>query len=160
MKTKIVGIIVCILVSFTIFSIPVEADSDTTLITAVYGGFPFPGYGPIPNLIHNVSGLVWNFGKVPAYNISCTLIITGGINDNINKTISYNRNELSPKRTMAISLTDTYGFGLVIITITVTSTNADPTTRTAKGIQMGSYTWIPLSWIIPGILQDLFPWLN
>ncbi len=160
MRTKIVGIVVCILVSLPAFSILAVADSNTKLITAVYGGFPFPGYGPVPDLIHNVSGSVFNIGKVPAYNISCTLTITGGINNNINKTISYNYNQLSPKRAMEIRLMDTYGFGPVIITITVSATNADTATRTAKGFQMGGFTWVPLSWIIPGILQNLFRWLN
>jgi len=160
MMKKLFGFVICILVSLPACSIPALADSNTKLITAVYGGFPFPGSGPVPDLIHNVSGQVMNIGKVPAYNISCTLTITGGFKNDINKTISYNRSELPAKRLMGVQLTGAYGFGPVTITLTVSATNANTTTRIVKGFQIGGFTWVPLTWIIPGILQNLIPWLN
>ena len=163
MRKKIVGIIICILcilVSINIFSIPAEADSETKIITAIYGSFPIHIKDSSPNFFHIVSGIICNIGKVSAYNVSSTLTITGGFKNNINKTISYNLSELPPLKFTNIGLEGTYGFGPVKIKITFSATNVDTKTRIARGFQIGNFTWIPLTWVIPGVLQNLIPWLN
>ena len=157
MRKKIIGIIICmlcILISINIFSIPAEADSNARFYIMLYGSFP------VPYLFNNVSGIIWNIGKASAYNVSCTITITGGLKNHINKTISYNRSELPSIRPTAIGIIDTYGFGPVKITITVSATNANTKTRIARGFQIGNFTWIPLTWVTPGILQNFIPWLN
>ena len=150
----------CTLVSFNTLSVPVQADSNTKFITAIYGSFPIGSISPVPNFFHNVSGVILNTGKVSAYNVSCTITITGGFKKDINKTISYNNNELPSLRWMVVGLEGTYGFGPVKITLIVLATNAITKTRMAKGFKIGGFTWIPLSWFIPGILQNFIPWLS
>jgi hypothetical protein len=154
MRKKIVGIVICtlcILVSFPAFSLPAGADSNVKIITSIYGG--------VPILFQNVSGSIWNIGKNPAYNVTCTLVIIGGFKNDINQTISSNQSELLPKERTGL-LINAYGFGPVQITLTVSATNANTSTRIAKGFQMGGFTWIPLSLVTPGILQNFVPWLN
>jgi hypothetical protein len=160
MKTTLMGIIIGGLVLIPAFSIPTTADSPTKLITSVYGSFPIPGSESIPNLMHSVIGDILNVGKSPAYNVSCCLSITGGFNSDINKTTWYNSSELPAIRMIAVNLTGASGFGPVTIVLTVSATNANTTTRIAKGFQIGGFTWIPLSWVTPGILQNYIPWLN
>lgn len=147
----------CILVLFTNFSIPAQADSDTKIITAIYGSFPIHGNGSLPDFFHNVSVIILNIGKVSAYNVSCTITITGGFKKDINKTISYESSELPSLKWMVVGLEGTYGFGPVKVTLNLSATNANTETRIAKGFQIGVFTWIPLSWFIPGILQNLIP---
>ena len=160
---KKIGIILCMLcflVLFTTISIPAKADSDTKLYIAIYGSFPIHGKAMLLDFFNNVSGNIWNIGKNPAYNVSCFITIIGGFKNNINKTISYNCSELPSKKTIVFGLNDTYGFGPVKIILNVSATNANTVIRIAKGFQMGNFTWVPLTWLTPGILQNLIPWLN
>lgn len=162
MRKKLIGIVICmlvVLVSFTTFSIPAKADSNTKFFTAIYGSFPIGINNQLPDFFKNVSGNILNIGKVTAYNVSCLMTITGGFKNDINDTISYNFSELSAKKTISAGLS-AYGFGPVKITVFVSATNANTTTKIAKGFQVGDYTWVPLTWVTPGILQNIIPWLN
>jgi hypothetical protein len=163
MRKKIIGIILsmlCFLVLVNFFSIPVKADTDTKLFIAIYGSFPIYGKAVLPDFFNNVSANIWNIGKNSAYNVSCTITITGGFKNNINKTIIYEYSELPSKRAIIFGLNDTDGFGPVKIIFIVSATNVNTTTRIAKGFQIGGFTWVPLTWFAPGIFQNLIPWLN
>jgi hypothetical protein len=161
-KSNVICIFLCILVTAPAFSITAAADSDTKFITAVYGSLPFPlpQNESFPDLIHSAGGIFFNIGNVPAKNVSCSLRITGITNPAINKTMWYNVSELPAKKSTGFFIEGTHGFGFVNIILTISASNAETTIRIAKGFQIGRFTWIPLSWIAPGIFQYILPWFN
>jgi hypothetical protein len=158
MKKKIVGILICMLLFIPALSISAAADSEAELDIQIYGGFP------IPYLIRSAGGVIVNIGDTTAYNITYNLSIIGGLSGNINITYEGDYDYLEPVSTsgkaLSVMTSNTYGFGPVIINLTASATNAESVTVKAKGFQIGDFTWIPLSWIIPPILKGLFPWLD
>ena len=50
---------------------------------------------------------------------------------------------------LGVMTADAKGFGVVTITLTASATNAETVTAKAIGLQIGDFTWVPLSWILP-----------
>lgn len=141
MKKKIVGIVVCLLLAFPLFSFPTAADPDAELDLRIVGGLPLPFF------LHYVGGAITNIGNNTAYNITMTMTIRGGIFDTTNDTVVAFSDELLPQQAYGVGINGAYGFGLVTITLSASASNAANVTATAKGIQIGGFTWVPLSWI-------------
>ena len=106
---------------------------------------------------HRVNGAIINTGDTSAYNISFIFIITGGFGGYIDTSITHTFDELTPGMGYAFGITDIRGFGPVMITLSASASNAENVTRTVKGIQIGGFTWVPLSWIIPFTFKDSIP---
>lgn len=125
-------------------SMSAAADSEAKLDIQIFGGFP------LPVLIRNAGGVIVNIGDATAYNISYTLSIIGGTSGNINITYEGYYEYLEPLSTggdaLGVMTPNANGFGLVTITLTASATNADNVTETAKGFQLGYFTWVPMSW--------------
>ena len=75
------------------------------------------------------------------------MTIKGGFGGTISETYYGYTNEILPNNGYAIAILDTVGFGPVLITMTVSAINAENVTGTAKGFQIGGFTWVPFSWI-------------
>jgi hypothetical protein len=120
-------------------SVPAAADQETTLSVDIRGGLPIPLFN------HRVNGAILNAGDTSAYNISFTFTITGGFGGYIDTTITHTFDELIPGMGYAFGITDIRGFGPVMITLSASASNAENVTRTVKGIQLGGFTWVPLS---------------
>ena len=144
MKNRLVGVLVCMLLFIPALSMSVAADSEAKLDIQIFGGFP------LPVLIRNAGGVIVNIGDATAYNISYTLSIIGGTSGNINITYEGYYEYLEPLSTggdaLGVMTPNANGFGLVTITLTASATNADNVTETAKGFQLGYFTWVPMSW--------------
>lgn len=140
MKIHLIGSIICLLLILPVFSFTTLADPGPELEIKIVGGLPFPYFS------HYVGGLIGNVGDAPAYDVSYNMTIQGGVDGAINKRIAGYTDEISPNSGYAVSIIDTYGFGPVTLTMTASSTNAKNVTGTAKGFQIGGFTWIPLSW--------------
>ena len=151
MKNKLVGIILCMLLLIPALSVSTSADPEAKLDIQIFGGFP------LPILIGNAGGVITNIGNTTAYNISYTLSIVGGISANINITHEGFYEYLEPikmsGKALGVMTSSAKGFGMVTITLTAYATNADSVTVEAKGLQIGVFTWVPLSWITPRILK-------
>lgn len=158
MEKKLIGIFVCMLLLIPALSMSAAADSEAKLDIQIFGGFP------LPVLIRNAGGVIVNIGDTTAYNISYTLSIIGGTSGNINIIYEGYYEYLEPLSTsgnaLGVMTPNANGFGLVTITLTASATNADSVTVKAKGFQIGDFTWVPLSWVIPRILKGFFPWLD
>lgn len=144
MKNRLVGVLVCMLLFIPALSMSAAADSEAKLDIQIFGGFP------LPVLIRNAGGVIVNIGDATAYNISYTLSIIGGTSGNINITYEGYYEYLEPLSTggdaLGVMTPNANGFGLVTITLTASATNADNVTETAKGFQLGYFTWVPMSW--------------
>ena len=144
MKNRLVGVLVCMLLFIPALSMSAAADSEAKLDIQIFGGFP------LPVLIRNAGGVIVNIGDTTAYNISYILSIIGGTSGNINITYDGYYEYLEPLSTggdaLGITTPNANGFGLVTITLTASATNADSVTETAKGFQLGYFTWVPMSW--------------
>jgi hypothetical protein len=155
---KIIGIFICTLLFIPVFSISVTAESNTNLDIQIFGGLP------LPLLIKNTGGVITNIGDTTAYNISFNLTIIGGPSSDINIVFEDSYEKLDPVSSggnaLGIFTSEVFGFGIITITLTASASNADSVTAKAKGIQIGDFTWIPLSWIIPRILKDFIPWFD
>jgi len=144
LKNRLVGVLVCMLLFIPALSMSAAADSEAKLDIQIFGGFP------LPVLIRNAGGVIVNIGDATAYNISYTLSIIGGTSGNINITYEGYYEYLEPLSTggdaLGVMTPNANGFGLVTITLTASATNADNVTETAKGFQLGYFTWVPMSW--------------
>ena len=140
MKNKLVGILVCMLLLIPALSMSAAADSEAKLDIQIFGGFP------LPVLIRNAGGVIVNIGDTTAYNISYTLSIIGGTSGNIDITYGGYYEYLEPGDALGVITPNANGFGLVTITLTASATNAGNVTETAKGFQLGYFTWVPMSW--------------
>jgi hypothetical protein len=141
MRRKIIGIFVCMLMTLLVFSFTTIADPGPELEIKIVGGLPLPYF------TNYVGGLIGNIGDAPAYDVSYNMTIQGGVDGAINKRIAGYTDEISRNNGYAVSIIDTFGFGPVTIIITASSTNAKNVTGTAKGFQIGGFTWIPFSWL-------------
>jgi hypothetical protein len=158
MKKELIGIIICVLIIGPIASVSASSDPAAILDIQIYGGLP------LPYLMQSAGGVLVNLGDVTAYDISYTLKIVGGTSGEINISYEGYYEELEPVTSggdaLGIVTLEANGFGPVLITLTASASNADSLTVNAKGYQIGSFTWVPLSWIIPPVLKDLIPWLD
>jgi len=141
MKIKIVGLFVCMLLILPVFSLTAIADPGPQLEINIAGSLPLPYFSNV------VGGVIGNIGDAPAYNITYHMTLEGGFNGAIYNSIAGNTSEILPGNGFGATLMYTYGFGLVTITMTASASNAKTVTGTAKGFQIGSFTWIPFSWL-------------
>ncbi len=141
MKIKLIRIMVCLLLIFPVFSFTTLADPDTELEIYILGSLPMRLYSRV------MFGEIHNTGDTTAYNITYEITITGGFGETINETITGYESEVLPDYVLAIAVIDIHGVGPVYITFTVSASNAETVSGTAKGYQIGSYTWIPFSWL-------------
>lgn len=141
MKIKLVRIIVCVLLILPVFSLTAVADPGPDLKISIAGSLPLPYFSNV------VGGVIGNIGDAPAYNITYHMTIQGGFNGAIYNTIAGNTSEILPNNGFGATMMYTYGFGPVTITMTASASNAETVTGTAKGFQIGGFTWIPFSWL-------------
>lgn len=140
MKITLIRILVCLLLIFPVFSVTTLANPDTELELYILGSLPIRLYS------HAIFGEIHNTGNTTAYNVSYEITLTGGFGETINETITGYEPEILPDYLLAIAVMYIHGFGPVHITFTVSASNAETVSGTATGYQIGSYTWIPLSW--------------
>jgi len=140
MKKKIVGILVCMLLVISVFSITAIADPGAKLENKIFGGFPLI-FG-----IRNVGGTIVNTGDAIAHNVSFNFTVIGGSNGSIDYTYADYWGDLSPNGSLGIVTDAVQGFGLVTLSLSASSSNAGNLTETAKGFQLGYFTWVPMSW--------------
>jgi hypothetical protein len=141
MKIKLIRIMVCLLLIFPVFSFTAIADPSTKLEISIKGSLLLPLYSNV------VGGAISNTGDATAYNISYEMTIKGGFGDTINETIQGYEYEILPNYALGIAIMYIHGFGPVIITLTASASNAETVTGTAKGYQIGGFTWVPFSWL-------------
>ena len=158
MKKELIGIIICSLMIGPMVTVSAISDPVAILDIQIYGGLP------IPILMQNAGGVIINIGDVTAYDISFNLTIVGGTSGDININYEGYYENLEPASSsgdaLGIVTSEAYGFGPVIITLSASASNAESLTVKAKGFQIGGFTWVPLSWIIPPIFKDFIPWLD
>lgn len=154
MKKAFVGIAFGLLMVLPAGCILATAHEETTLSIQILGGLP------ITSSFSTAYGVIINTGETPAYNVSYTFTITGGPHGDINTTDAGDIDEIPSGIGVANGLPGVSGFGPVILTMTASASNADTVTRSVKGIQLGRFSWVPLSWIIPPLFQRFFPWLD
>ncbi len=142
MKSKLIKSMVFMLLIVPTFSFITVADSGPELKIHITGSLPLPLFSKV------VGGVIGNFGDAPAYNISYIMTVKGGIGDTIDETNQGYEKEILPGNALGVGMSNIYGFGLVIITIIVSTSNAGTVSATAKGFQIGGFTWVPLSWIL------------
>lgn len=140
MNIKVVSILLCLLVLVPMVSAS-RADPGPELQINILGSFP------IPVLASSVSGIITNIGETSVYNISYQMTMQGGLLGAINVTYEDGTSEISPGTALGVAIIDTRGFGMVTITLSVSATDVEPMTITAKGIQLGFFTWVPFSWV-------------
>lgn len=152
MKKTVVSLAFCLLLIIPLLSVSAAADAETTISIEILSGIPFLGI--------TTGWILINTGDKPAYNISYTWHIRGGINGQFNITDTGFLEEIPPGLAIAFGGSYVSGFGPVVLTMTATASNADSVTRSVRGVLLGRIVWIPLSWILPPILKDYIPWLN
>jgi hypothetical protein len=140
MKTKVVLIILCLLVLVPIVSAS-PADPGPELQINILGSFP------IPVLANTVSGIISNTGDAPLYNVSYQMAIQGGLLGALNATYEHTWSEIPAGTSLGVAIIELHGLGLVSITLTASATDVETMTITAKGIQLGFFTWVPFSWV-------------
>ena len=96
--------------------------------------------------IRNVGGAIVNTGDAIAHNVSFNFTVTGGSNGLIDYTYADYWGDLLPNGSLGIATDAVQGFGLVTLTLSASSSNAGNVTETAKGFQLGYFTWVPMSW--------------
>jgi hypothetical protein len=141
MKGKMIGCVICCLVLVSTFSCSAQADPETELKLAIVGGVP------LPLLFQQVTGIIQNLGETPAYNVSYLVDISGGLLDGIHVTFDGTKDQIPSEIAFSVATRAVYGFGLVTVTFTASASNADEVSLAAKGFQLGSFTWIPFSWV-------------
>jgi hypothetical protein len=147
-KKSLYGIVVCFLILFPLYAASATAQPETTLYVGINGGIPF--------LLSckYVFGDIINTGDAPAYNVSWVFSITGGYTGDINVTYSYTEPML-PTKTAVGFLHQANGFGPVTITLAVSASNAESSTKTVHGFQIGQRTYLSF----PLIRQLIFAFL-
>lgn len=152
MKKRIISILICILLALPIFSITAVAAPTSEIYIDVLGGYWFP------KLIHFAGGMIINYDLTnTVYNITYNITVTG----KVNATAEGHYAHTGPERPIFVSIPGgLQGFGRVSITLTVSISNVYNTTKTAKGFQIGGFTWVPLSWTVPPLFKGYFPWLD
>lgn len=141
MKIKLMKIIVCILLILPVFSFITVADPGPELEIIIVGSLLSSGYSNV------VYGIISNIGDRTAYNITYEIMIQGRFNGVIYHSSAGALNEILPNYAFPIIITDTHGFCPVRVDMTASSSNAGTVTGTAKGFQLGGFTWIPFSWL-------------
>jgi hypothetical protein len=141
MKKKIIGIFFCMMLAILVSSISVCADPGAKLEIKIYGGFPIL-FG-----MDNVGGAIGNTGDTTAYDVSFSFSVIGGFANSIDYTYEDFWGDLIPNQGIGVVTSQVHGLGPVTITLSATSSNADDVIETAKGFQIGSFTWVPFSWL-------------
>lgn len=141
MKIQLIRIMICLLMILPVFSLTTVADPGPELEINIAGSLPLPLFSNV------VGGVISNIGDAPAYNITYLMTIQGGFNGAIYNIITGDTNEILPGNGFGATIMYTYGFGPVTITMTASTSNAEAVTETVKGFQIGSFTWVPLSWL-------------
>jgi len=139
MKTRLVGIFVCMLLVVPCLSMTVVADPELEI--SIYGGFP------VIFKMGNVGGAIVNVGDATTHNVSYNVVITGGFQDSINYAFNGTGYNISPGNALGVSTNAIEGFGPVEITIAVSSSDAGSVNETAQGFQIGGFTWVPFGWV-------------
>ncbi|KYK22309.1 hypothetical protein AYK25_02600 [Thermoplasmatales archaeon SM1-50] len=152
MKKRIIGALVCMLLVIPFLSFTVAAFPTANFDVQVVGG------NLVPNFMHVVGGILMNFDLSNAtYDVTYNITITGKVNASYEATYSHD----GPERPMLVSIPNgTQGVGVIIITITISTSDGYVKSKAAKGIQLGGFTWVPLSWALPPILKGYIPWLD
>jgi len=92
--------------------------------------------GPI-----GVNAEIKNIGKVTAYNVKYTMIVTGGILGGINRTVSSTKTELAVGETESISSGLLLAFGPITITVTADAVNTYEVSTSKTGFIFGPFVF-------------------
>ena len=143
MKKKIIGVITCIIIILPCVSINAVGNPGPDLSIEIYGGnYMFIIVGLMG--LDIVGGVIVNNGDSTAKNVSYNFTITGGFLNNIDYSYADYWGDINPNEAVGITTVFVNGFGPVTITLSATSSNADDVSKTVKGFQIGSITWIPI----------------
>lgn len=140
MNIKVGSMLLCLLVLVPMVSASC-AEPGPELEINILGSFP------IPLLANTISGIISNTGDSPLYNVSYQMTVQGGILGAINVTYEHGWSEIPAGTGLGVSIIEIRGFGPVTITLTASATDVETMTMTAKGIQLGFFTWVPFSWV-------------
>lgn len=145
-------ILIFMLVIFPIFSHTTIAAPTAEINIEILGGYWWP------KLIHFIGGIIINYDLTTTeYNVTYNITVTG----EINATTESSYLHTGPELPILVSIPDgLQGFGPVLITISVSTSNGYNTSKTAIGFQIGGFTWVPLSWSVPPLFKEYFPWLD
>ena len=140
------------LLTIPFLSLSVAADPTANIRIDVLGGFL------VPKLMHFCGGTLINYDlSNTTYNVMYTITVTGKTNASYEGNYTHTGPEIPHLITIPNGTT---GLGTVIVTINVTTSDGYTASKAAKGIQLGGFTWIPLSWSLPPVLKDYVPWLD
>jgi energy-converting hydrogenase Eha subunit A len=140
MNFKRVSILLCLLLLAPLVSAS-PADPGPELQIDILGSFP------IPVLASSITGVVSNTGDAPLYNVSYEMTVQGGLLGALNVTYVDTWSEIPAGSSLGVAIVELHGFGPVSITLTASATDVQTMTITAKGIQLGFFTWVPFSWV-------------
>ena len=143
MKKKIIGILICMLIVITSFSIIAVAEPYPKLDHVefkiiLFGSFMLFG-------TRGTSVIIYNTGTSTAHDVCYTISITGGYDGSINFTYTDFIGDIDPFPPNGYGVGwggFIKGFGPVTITFTLTASNTDDVTMTAKGFQIRCQTLI------------------
>ena len=140
MNFKTVRILLCLLLLAPLVSAS-PADPGPELQIDILGSFP------IPVLASSITGVVSNIGDAPLYNVSYEMTVQGGLLGALNVTYEDTWSEIPAGSSLGVAIIELHGFGPVNITLTASATDVQTMTITAKGVQLGFFTWVPFSWV-------------
>jgi energy-converting hydrogenase Eha subunit A len=140
MNFKRVRILFCLLLLAPLVSAS-PADPGPELQIDILGSFP------IPVLASSITGVVSNIGNAPLHNVSYEMTVQGGLLGALNVTYEDTWSEIPAGSSLGVAIIELHGFGPVSITLTASATDVQTMTITAKGIQLGFFTWVPFSWV-------------
>ena len=140
MNMKVVSILLCLLVLVPMVSAS-RASPSPELQLNILGSLPIPVFA------NTVSGIIANTGDTPLYNVSYQMTIQGGVLGAINTTYEDGWSEIPVGTALGVAIIEVRGFGPVTITLSASATDVETMTITAKGIQLGFFTWVPFSWV-------------
>lgn len=140
MNIKLVSILLCLLVLVPMVSAS-RADPGPELQINILGSFP------IPLLANTVSGIISNTGDSSLYNVSYQMTVQGGMLGAIDTSYEDGWSEIPAGTALGVSIIEIRGFGPVTIMLTASADDVQTMTMTAKGIQIGFFTWVPFSWV-------------
>ncbi len=152
MKKRTIYTLVCMLLAVPLFSFTAAAAPTADFNVQVLGG------NFLPSFMHFTGGTLINYDLSNAtYDVTYRIEVTGKINTSYEATYVHD----GPERPMFVTIPNgTQGLGVIIVKLTVSTSDGYSIAKSAKGIQIGGFTWIPLSWMLPPVLKGYIPWLN
>ena len=137
-------IFMIIIISVLLISIATTANSKTAQVTNQQTELSIDFVGSVRLLFLPAVGYaVNNIGNEIAENVIGQFTVEGGLTGNINFDVTYDFNDIDPDHGLIVSYPHAIdGFGFVTVNVDVTCDNAEPISKTARGLQIGMRTFI------------------